>query len=582
MRATTACASTLALLALLTCAASTTVCGEETPTRASPIPPERVRERICWLSDTQYQDDAALEKAKQYLKQAKAAGYTAVVLANSKWLAMPKAWGSAYVRRLRAVGDEARRLGIGLVPYVTNFGDGDSLLSHEPNLTEGMPVRGALFVVSGREAHAKGDPPLRIANPGFEQADGNEIFGWTAAFGNPGVSVFADSEVVRAGKRSVRMQEFRARDRNGRCWLTQSIRLTPFRQYRMTVWIKTEALKPAEEANVSLWADAGWAGTRHLCYTPLGVKPTQDWTKHQFVFNSQNCGDVLLRVGVDGRGESGKAWFDDLLIEEIGLLNVLRRPGCPLEVRGEDGIVYEEGHDFEPVGDPKLGRLFPWGGYSFTHEPPPLRLTKGSRLRDGQRLRVSFYHATAVYGHQVSICLSCPRAYELFEEGIRQVDELVGPVGYHISVGEIRTANWDKDCQERHMTPAQLLGDSIRRRIASIRKFNATARIYAWSDMFDPWHNARDHYYLCNGSWVGAWYDVPKEVVVLHWNYDRFEGQSPRFFAAHGFTQVMVGRGPDVRDWLLRNPDVPNVVGVMNFIAPSPEEFAEMIWGAVK
>ena len=99
--------------------------------------------------------------------------------------------------------------------------------------------------------------------------------------------------------------------------------------------------------------------------------------------------------------------------------------------------------------------------------------------------------------------------------------------------------------------------------------------------MFDPWHNARDHYYLCNGSWGGAWYDVPKEVVVLHWNYDRFEGQSPRF-AAHGFTQVMVGRGPDASPLAAKEPDVPNVVGVMNFIAPSLEEFAEMIWGAVK
>jgi hypothetical protein len=536
-------------------------------------------ERICWLSDTRYQDDAALEKAKQYLKQAKASGYTAVVLANSKWLAMPKAWGAGYIGRLRAVGDEARRIGIGLIPYVTNFGNGDSLLSHEPNLAEGMPVRDALFVVSGREARAKADPSIRIVNGDFEQSERNNILAWAPETAKPGTSVFSDSEVVHGGKRSIRMQDFRMGNANGSCRLTQPIRLTPFRQYRLTVWVKTQDLKPAEQAGVSLFMHAAWAGARHLSYAPLEVKPTQDWTLHQFVFNSQRCGEVLLRVGIEGQGAGGKAWFDDLALEEIGMLNVIRRTGCPLEVRGENGALYEERRDFEPVSDPKLGRLHPWGGYSFAHEPPPLRLTTGSRIKDGQRLRVSFYHATAVYGNQVSLCLSCPRAYEFFAEGIKQVDELVHPVGYHISVGEIRTANWDQDCQQRHLTPAQLLGDSIRRRIASIHKVNPTSRIYAWSDMFDPWHNARDHYYLCNGSWVGAWYDIPKEVIVLNWNYDRFEGQSPRFFAANGFTQVVLGRGPDVRDWLLKNPDVPNVVGVMNFIAPSLEEFAEMIWG---
>jgi len=272
-------------------------------------------------------------------------------------------------------------------------------------------------------------------------------------------------------------------------------------------------------------------------------------------------------------------WFDDLAVEEIGLLNVLRRPGCPLTVCGKDGTVYEEGRDFAPVRDPRLGRLHPWGGYSFTHEPPALRLAPNSRIVDGQRLRVSFHHAAAVYRGQVSICLSCPRAYELFEQGIKQVNELVRPAGYHISCGEIRTANRDAACQTRQMTPAQLLGDSIRKRIACIRSVNPNARIYAWSDMFDPWHNARDNYYFVNGSWSDTWDEVPKHVVVMNWNYTRFDGQSPRFFAERGFSQIIVGGGPEVGDWLRKNPNVPNIVGVLNFIAPSLEGFAQTTWG---
>ena len=30
--------------------------------------------------------------------------------------------------------------------------------------------------------------------------------------------------------------------------------------------------------------------------------------------------------------------------------------------------------------------------------------------------------------------------------------------------------------------------------------------------MFDPWHNAQDDYSLCNGSWAGTWYGVPRDV----------------------------------------------------------------------
>jgi hypothetical protein len=114
--------------------------------------PARLRHRICWLSRTRFENDDVLEEAKEYLRRAKAAGYTAVVLGNSKWLALPSAWGEDYQRRLRDIGKEARKLGLELIPYVTNFGSGGSLLSHDPHLAEGMPVRDALFVVQGREA----------------------------------------------------------------------------------------------------------------------------------------------------------------------------------------------------------------------------------------------------------------------------------------------------------------------------------------------------------------------------------------------------------------------------------------------
>ena len=67
-------------------------------------------------------------------------------------------------------------------------------------------------------------------------------------------------------------------------------------------------------------------------------------------------------------------WVDDLALEELALVNVLRRPGCPLAVKSADGkTTYEEGRDFEPVVDPKLGRV-PWEGeYEFDHAGPAIK-----------------------------------------------------------------------------------------------------------------------------------------------------------------------------------------------------------------
>lgn len=337
-----------------------------------------------------------------------------MVLGNTKWLALPSRAGAEYSARLKALGDEAARLGIGLVPMVTNFGDGAALLYHEPALAEGMPVRDALFVVRGRQAELQPDPPLELRNPGFEVTDDGRPAGWTDEPGVTPCEATVDRAVRREGAASVRFDEPGARDPQGRARLVQEITLIPFRQYRLSVWIKSEGLNAPDAVTAALWT-----GARHLHYRSLGVKPTQDWTRHEAVFNSQHSGRVLVRLGLDAGGKQGRLWYDNLRMEEIGLLNVVRREGCPVTMRGEDGTVYAEGRDYERIEDPRLGRLHAYGEYSFTHAPPPTRLAAKSRLRDGQRLRVSFYHAPAVYGSQVSICLSEPRAYEMFGQPAR-------------------------------------------------------------------------------------------------------------------------------------------------------------------
>ena len=46
---------------------------------------------------------------------------------------------------------------------------------------------------------------------------------------------------------------------------------------------------------------------------------------------------------------------------------------------------------------------------------------------------------------------------------------------------------------------------------------NPDVRIFMWSDMLDPAHNARDNYYGVVGDFTDSWKHVPKELIMMCW-----------------------------------------------------------------
>ena len=159
-----------------------------------------------------------------------------------------------------------------------------------------------------------------------------------------------------------------------------------------TTWVKTENLQPAGCFQIQVLA-----GQRSLAPITIHVEPTSDWQPVVIGFNSLGYDKVRIYAGVWG-GKAGRFWLDSLGIEEVGLVNVLRRSGTPLVVRDETaGTGYEEGRDFAPIADPKPD-------FHFDHAGPALRLLPGSRIHDGQALRVSYYHGMAIHDGQVTVC----------------------------------------------------------------------------------------------------------------------------------------------------------------------------------
>jgi hypothetical protein len=427
--------------------------------------------------------------------------------------------------------------------------------SRDPNMTEGLPVRDSLFVAGDGVASFQPDNPTLVTNAGFEDVTGNQFRGWELE-SSSGTPLFADHEVVHGGKTSVRIEP-----NGGHCVLLQPVRLQAHRQYRASIWAKSEGIRANRQGTGIAVIDPD-SDTR-LCYENTGIKETEDWTQHTIAFNSLGSGEALISVGVQWGQGGGRLWLDDLRVEEMGLVNVVRRPGCPVTVRGENGTTYTEGKDFEKLVDPKLMISEP------SHEMPTIKLTPGTRIRRGERLRVSYYHPAIIYDDRLTSCLSEPAIFDEWEQQVREAEGLLHPKGFFMQHDELRVADQCALCQSRHMTPGELLADNVHKAAAIIRKARADAEIYVWSDMFDPMHNAKKSgYYLVNGSLEGSWKGLDKDVVLVNW-YGELMGKNSPFFAKLGLRQILSGYydgdedGSTIAKWREATKNVPGIIGAM-------------------
>lgn len=482
--------------------------------------------------------DANVDYIETLWKRAAAAGYTHVLLADSKFNRLGE-MGDRYFRNVERVKAIAAKLNIEIVPAIFPVGYSNDFLARDPNLVEGPPVKDLPLVVRGGVARV--DDPDAPTLPG---GDFSNLKKWTWKDAFIGLDGAAARISDAAGK-------------NAR--IVQQLKVKPWRQYHVSVRIKTQDFQGEPMIKVLPAKDDG----RSLQWTNLGVKPTQDWTVHHVVFNSLGYDDVGLYLGMCPAGE-GSLWWSDAKIEEVAFLNMTRRPGTPLIVKTADGKELSEGKDFEPLSDPQMGRTPYPGEYDSWHEPPKLR----TKLPDGTKLLASYSHAATIYEHQATMCLSEPKTYELLRDQAKRVAAAWGAKAYMMSHDELRVANWCEACQSRHLTPGQMLADNMSKCVAIMHDVAPEARLYAWNDMFDPNHNAvPGPYYLVNGPFTGSWEGLPKNVTVMNWNSDK-KDKSLQFFAGRGNPQIIAGYydGPPakIRDWLAAAKAVPGgVQGVM-------------------
>ena len=508
--------------------------------------------------------DKNVESTLAVIERAARCGYNGIVLTDSKfarWDTLPH----RYLRNVTRVREACRGHRLAVNACVMPMGYANGILGRDPNLAAGLPVRDAPFVM--RNGKLVPDDALHVVNGGFEQFKSNRPTGWSF-LDKPGRICFIDTKTFFEGKSSLRVQDMAKHDpKHGHGRLHQKLTLKPFRFYHASAMVKTRDLDTRCRVQLTVLAKG-----RCLVFADQKVKPTQDWTRVHVTFNTLDQTEGRLYLGV-WRGKTGALWFDDVRVEPAGLTNVVRRDGAPLRITSEDGATaYEEGKDFANARDPKLGRRRWTGDFDSWHEPPLMRVPPGSRLREGQRVLASYYHTLLIHDKQAMCCMSEPKLYDLLEWQLKEIKKHVQPDGYFMSHDEIRIQGWDASCVKLNLTPGQILADNVKRCVALIRKADPGKPIYVWSDMFDPFHNARKTgtYYLVKGTgpWHGSWEGLDKDVTIVNW-HGRKQGrvESLKHFAGRGHKQILAGYydGPPerIRDWLADAAQVDGVIGVM-------------------
>ena len=147
------------------------------------------------------------------------------------------------------------------------------------------------------------------ANPGFEEFDGGDPYFWTSGSWQNDGAFALDTAQAHSGKSSALIINDKATDAR----FKQEIKIKSNTYYRLSCWIKTENVgMEAKGANISI--DGLLAASQDIKGT------SEDWTYVELYGKSgsdQKSFTLTLGLGGYSSLNTGKAWFDDVAVEEL-------------------------------------------------------------------------------------------------------------------------------------------------------------------------------------------------------------------------------------------------------------------------
>jgi hypothetical protein len=480
------------------------------------------------------------------VNQAKAAGANTIFFADTKvnlWFA--SGFKDTWRTKAQDLRDRVRNLGMKFVFQTTPVGYCTPLLFHDPNLTTGYPmVNQPLQVRGGKLVPIE---TAQVVNGSFETSTDNRPAGW--GFQDlPGQATFIDKSVAKQGSSSFRVT-YSASNSNqqGRIFGTASVQ--PQQQYALRFWVKTQGLTAGFLGPVVQSPD----GKRRLTSQHYSVAAgagrnyisspdnwTTDWVEMVIPFNSGDQRDVNIAFGAWSH-RAGTLWVDDVRIESVPTLNVVRRGSLPLSLTS-NGRRLTEGVDVAAIVDPLLGQVNYPGYIETYHQAPSISVPGGSSLKEGDTVLLTGYHAQVTMSGQAGCTWQDPAIFALMKRVHEEAAAIDLADGYVVDLEEVRTGGWEP-ADAQFGTSGASLGAHAARVFADARV--ATGKpIYTWGDMLTPAQNAVADFYQVKGTLNGTWTKVPSSsAIVLNWA-DILETAPPAkesvdHFAALGFSQLI-------------------------------------------
>lgn len=526
-----------------------------------PLPPPPAMPELWYWHHTYLSGTNASEPAASQARidQAVAAGYTGLALWDSSVTFLTKpSWDPT---KLKAVVAYAVSKGLKILPGAADYGYSNDMLQFDPNLAEGQHVIGSRFKVTGGQLVPVNSLPP-VANSNFESGTAT----WFS-FGDGGLGI--DTSTAHGGQASAVFAPSSGPNQR----LTNPLALTPWRLYHVGFWVKTSGFHGG--LSVAGLDSTDPKTTLNRISRDFTVATDGDWTRYDVTFNSRESTQILLYIGVWG-GHQGTLWLDDVVVEETALVNVLRRKGTPVKVY--DPVTqasYAEGSDVAMIVDP--GVVASHGNFDGYHAPPVIAVPSGSKLTEGQTVAVDSYSVFPAVAGGVGVCLTEDGAHSWMHDNLVAMAGIFPPSsGFFLSYDEMRHMNSCDLCRQKSLSAGQLLAWSMERSVAEVNAVRPGAQLYVWNDMFDPYHNAVNHYYSVEGDIAGSWAGLPPGIVMMNWNLGQlhksltwFAGKDPSGMQPHGFQQIIAGYysnpdgGGEAATEMAAAMGVPGVIGVM-------------------
>ncbi len=213
--------------------------------------------------------------------------------------------------------------------------------------------------------------PNLIPNPSFEDVDASMPVGWKIRTYS-GSADHALADHGRTGRHSLRISSTKGSDTS---WHA-TIKLKAHTRYRMSGWIKTDALTPKGNAHGSLFNIHEINPS-----TTTSQKGTTDWQEVTGTFENDGRTEFTVNCLFGGWGHStGTAWFDDLQLIELGPASA--------GGRGAEGITAIVVQHAKAIGS----------GTPIRVAVDPASLSKGGDATRGKRL---------FFSHEIAGCFRC-------------------------------------------------------------------------------------------------------------------------------------------------------------------------------